>query len=448
MLQEYWPHQIEAAPRLVAGHYMLAWEPGTGKTIGTLLAFSQVKMQSDGPVRMLVIVPANTRYQWLFAAEEYGFDTQLIERTAQKVDPLAEVVIVSYHGIVAKGVWASAMALSWDVLTLDEAHYCKTPSTKWTKAIFGARKNSPACLFTRAKRCWMLTGTPIMNDPSELWVFASRVFPALLTDGDVQNRKQWTYRWCKGYETPYGFKVTGARDAAKLNEYLQPYMSRVKKSVVLVSLKDPLIDTFRLPPRKIKMPLELDPVLQRVMAILGNDDPDLDALDADPQVATLRRIIGKEKAGEVAELVKGELICHDKVIVFYLHTDCGEHILQMLHADKIGAVIYNGRMTPVQKQRNKEAFINDPDCQVIVIQIQAGGTGTDGLQIAQRVIIAEPPYTPGLMDQIISRAHRGGQQGQVHATTVVISGSFDDRVVKMLERKGRMINQVIDGVAA
>ena len=446
MLREYWPHQIEAAPRLVAGHYLLAWEPGTGKTIASLLALRQIKMQTAGPVRMLTVVPANVRYQWFFVAQEYGFRTQLIENTTTKVDPSAEVVIVSYHGVVSKTVWTSAMKLSWDVLTLDEAQYCKTPSTKWTKAIFGAKKNSPASLFRKAARCWLLTGTPIMNDPSELWVFASRVFPALLEEGSIENRKQWTYRWCKGYETPYGFKVTGARDAAKLNQMLQPYMSRVKKSVVLSGLAEPLIDMFRLPPRRIRMPMELDPVLQRVMAMLEQEDADLDALEADPQVATLRRIIGLEKAKEVADFCKEELISHDKLIVFYLHTDCGVRICEELMG--YGAVLYNGKMTPATKQKHKERFINDPGCHVIVIQIQAGGTGTDGLQIAQRVIIAEQPYTPGLQDQIISRAHRGGQQGQVHATTVVIAGSFDDKVVKMVERKARMINQVIDGEAA
>jgi SNF2 family DNA or RNA helicase len=444
-----WQHQIEEIPHLVSGHRLLAWEPGTGKTRVTLEAFGRLKAEAGGkkPVRMLVIVPANVRYQWDFHARELAFQTQLIEKTTTSVDPRAEIVIVSYHGVIAQTVWKSAMKLTWDALTLDEAHYCKSPSTKWTKAIFGARKESPATLFKQSARVWMLTGTPIMNDPSDLWVVVSRVFPHLLTQFDIQNRAQWVQEWCAGYDTPYGFKVTGARKPELLNKLLAPHMSRVKKSAVLKELKEPLIDSFRLPPRPIKVDASLDPVLQKLMAILGQDDfGDSELTDFDPQVSTLRRLIGMEKAGEVAEFVREELLSHDKIIVFYIHTACGTHIYNDLHDH--GAVIYNGKMSAGAKQHAKEAFINDPDCHVIVVQIQAGGTGTDGLQIAQRVIIAEDPWVPGIKDQIISRAHRGGQTGQVHATSVVIAGSFDERVTKTLERKARIVSAIIDGEAA
>lgn len=438
-MTELWPHQSEEIPRLVSGHRVLAWEPGTGKTRVTLEAFKKI----GG--RMLVIVPANVRYQWDFHARELAFRTQLIEKTTTAIDPTAEIVIVSYHGVIAATVWKSAMRQTWNVLTLDEAHYCKTPSTKWTKAIFGARKDSPASLFNKSKRCWMLTGTPILNDPSDLWVIVSRVFPHLLEKFEIKNRQQWVQEWCSGYDTPYGFKVTGARKPQLLNSLLAPHMSRVKKSTVLKELKEPLIDSFRLPPRPIKIDASLDPVLQKLMAILDMDDfGELE--DFDPQVSTLRRLIGMEKAGEVAEFVREELTAHDKIIVFYIHTACGERIYNDLHDH--GAVIYNGKMSASAKQHAKEAFINDPDCHVIVIQIQAGGTGTDGLQIAQRVILAEDPWTPGVKEQAIARAHRGGQTGQVHATSIVIAGSFDERVTKTLERKARIVSAIIDGEAA
>jgi SNF2 family DNA or RNA helicase len=430
-----WPHQEAEIARLVAGHRLLAWQPGTGKTNAALAAFGQIPVRT----RMLVIVPASTRYQWAFAAERFAFKTQIIENTTTTVDPAAEIVIMSYHGVIAPKVWKSAMALDWDVLTLDESHYTKSPSAKWTKAIFGARKNSPACLFKKAKRIWMLTGTPIVNDPGDLWVMVSRVFPHLLEPIEVSNRQQWVQQFCTGYDTPYGFKVTGARNVKLLKSMLQPYMSVVDKKTVLSNLKEPLIDQHRLPPRKIKMDPSLDPVLQKVMAMFDQDD--LNELETDPQIATLRRLIGMEKAKESVDFIKEELISHDKVIVFFAHTDVGRTISEGLK--EFEPVIYDGKQTPVQKQRNKERFINDPKCRVILVQNVAGGTGVDGLQIAQRVVIVEDPWTHALKDQIVSRAHRGGQQGQVHCTSIVLTGSFDEKVVKIIERKARITEQVI-----
>lgn len=441
--QPLWPHQVEEIPHLVAGHRLLAWEPGTGKTRAVLEAFASL----PSPRRMLVVVPANIRTQWVEVARSYGFTVQELADTRTAADADSEIVVVSYHAIIRKPVWQSAMRPKWDVLALDEAHYCKTPSTKWTKAIFGARKDTKACLMRQAKRMWMLTGTPMDKDPSDLWVIVSRVFPLVLTAGgfEITKRSEWVTRWCRGYDTPYGFKVTGARDPGQLHMLLKPHMSRVKKRDVMPWLKEPIFEPFYLPPRKIEV--EGSKELEALLAAIGDDnDAVIEALAADPQVATLRRAIGLSKAAEIAEAIAEELTATgEKALVFFLHTDVGRGVHMKLSEAGLNPVMYDGKMSREVKERNKERFIKDPAVRVFVGQITASGTGTDGLQIAQRVFIAEEPWTPGALDQVVSRADRGGQEGQVYVTSFRIKGSYDERVAKALALRARMVGQVIDG---
>lgn len=432
-----WPHQRDALPRLLQGHQLLAWEPGTGKTVGALTALRQLQG------RALIVVPAAVRYQWLDAATELAFKTQLVESRRTAIDPKAEVAIVSYHMVTAPDVWKSAMSQEWAALILDEAHYCKTPSTKWTKAIFGARKNSPAALYRRARHVWALTGTPIMTDPSDLWVLVSRLFP----DAAENTHAEWIARWCTGYNTPYGFRVTGARNPAHLARLLTPFMTRVRKADVFKDRREPLHDRFRLPPRKVTAN---SPVMDQLLAMMEDDAARAFAgmSGGDPEIARLRRELGLSKAAEVADYVVNELAPGEKCLLFYQHTDVGLELAKRLLQAGLEPVLYRGGMSTTLREHDKRRFIHDPDCRVFIGQIQASGTGLDGLQVARRVIIAEEPWTPGALDQLISRADRAGQKHQVHVTSVVIAKSYDDKVSRALERRKKIIKQVIDGEAA
>lgn len=442
-MSELWPHQAAEVPRLLSGHRLLAWEPGTGKTRAILEAFRHKKLATPA-ARMLVIVPANLRAQWAAVALEAGFSVQDLT-PKDTFSKLADIVVVSYHAILNVKMWKTLMAEQWAVLTLDEAHYCKTPTTKWVKGIFGARKNSPACLMRRSAVMWLMTGTPITKDPSDLWVFVSRLFTDILDSEGIQNRNQWIERWCLGYNTPYGFKVTGARDSARLHELLAPYMSRVLKKDVLKDRKEPLFDRFRLPPRKIDLSEVGAEEIARIAELLDGDF-DLSELENDPAVTSLRKLLGVSKALEVGDLIVDEVRnTGAKQLVFYHHTDVGMSIFKLLHGEGLKPVIYNGNSTAKQKQMALHLFKNDPECLVFIGQMDASGTGLDGLQIASRVHIVEEPWTPAKLDQVVSRADRGGQLGQVHVTSYVIAGSYDEKVSKKIEERTRIINAVIDG---
>jgi SNF2 family DNA or RNA helicase len=239
--------------------------------------------------------------------------------------------------------------------------------------------------------------------------------------------------------------VTGARDSARLHELLSPYMSRVLKKDVLKDRKEPLFDRFRLPPRKIDLSEVGAEEIARIAELLDGDF-DLSELENDPAVTSLRKLLGVSKALEVGDLIVDEARnTGAKQLVFYHHTDVGMSIFKLLHGEGLKPVIYNGNSTAKQKQMALHLFKNDPECLVFIGQMDASGTGLDGLQVASRVHIVEEPWTPAKLDQVVSRADRGGQLGQVHVTSYVIAGSYDEKVSKKIEERTRIINAVIDG---
>lgn len=447
---ELWPHQENEIQPMVDSHRLLAWEPGTGKTLAALEAFrilSASKAEVGGRARALVIVPANIRAQWSAICREYGFNTQTIEKTTGKIDPTAEIIVASYHTIAARMIWLSAMGLYWDAIILDEAHFCKNPSTKWTKAIFGARKDTPAALIRKTDRVWLLTGTPIMTDPTDLWVMCSRLFPETL--GTIRTKAEWQQEWCVGYNTPYGFRVTGARKTDELALRLSTFMSRVKKKDVLSGRKEPLYDRFRLPSRKIEITSEISEELKEFLERFERADDDEAALLAagmEPHIATLRRAIGMSKAKEIAEYIKEELteLPDTKALLFFQHIAVGNELRDQLEEAGIGCVYVDGSVPVAHRDKRKERFKQDKSVRVFIGQIQAAGTGIDGLQVASRVYVAEEPWTPGALEQAVSRADRGGQKGEVHVTSFVIDGSYDDRVSRVLENRRRMIDRIVD----
>ena len=73
----------------------------------------------------------------------------------------------------------------YDVVIVDESHYIKDGSAKRTKAALPILKT--------AKRCFLLTGTPALNRPKEVYTQLSALVP-----GAKINMKDFGERYCAG----------------------------------------------------------------------------------------------------------------------------------------------------------------------------------------------------------------------------------------------------------
>ena len=72
-----------------------------------------------------------------------------------------------------------------------------------------------------------------------------------------------------------------------------------------------------------------------------------------------------------------------------------------------------GDQTPAARQKNIDAFVNDPDVAVAVCSLTAAGVGLN-LQVASNVVLAELSWTDAEQTQAIDRSHRIGQTRAGH----------------------------------
>ena len=430
-----WKHQREIVAPLKAGNYLLAWEPGVGKT--------RPLLEAGADDRQLYLCPAAVRYQVAAEAERYGLreahDIQVIGKGTDKVRADAGLVVCSYDLACNPKVWAQLYKAKWGSLVLDEGHLLKTPDARRTKAVYGARPDSKGALFLRAERTWVATGTPILNDPSELWTHVSRLFPE--ARGELRTKADFLQRFCHYTETPWGPKIHGGKNLDELKRRLGPYLSRLRKEQVL-DLPPLLIDELVIEPVEIDESTVPEEALTELRRLLAEFPQDFMLEHLALPLSSLRRQIGLAKATHVAGLVASEM-WHgtEKVLMFYQHTDVGHRIMhEMRH---YGPVLYSGTMSATAKKKAVETFCDDPKARVFVGQIQAAGTGLN-LQVADRVVLVEPAWTPALNEQAICRAFRGGQTKPVRASFCVLKDSVDEVVSRALVRKTKTIRKLMD----
>ena len=74
----------------------------------------------------------------------------------------------------------------------------------------------------------------------------------------------------------------------------------------------------------------------------------------------------------------------------------------------------------------------------------AAGVGLT-LTATSNIIFAEMHFTPAVMLQAEDRAHRIGQQYNVHCHYLISNDTLDDRLYSMLENKMQVVSSIVDG---
>jgi len=184
------PHQVDAALFAVRSPLsrgvILADEVGLGKTIEAGIIMAQ--RWAERRRRILLILPATLRTQWLREMEEkfhlpgVVLDSRAYKRLqrgghANPFDQPGSLVLCSYHFAAARGL--DIRNVPWDLVVIDEAHRMRNvykPNNKRAKAISEAIGSAPKML---------LTATPLQNSLMELYGLVSLVDPHIF--GDAQS---------------------------------------------------------------------------------------------------------------------------------------------------------------------------------------------------------------------------------------------------------------------
>ena len=127
----------------------------------------------------------------------------------------------------------------------------------------------------------------------------------------------------------------------------------------------------------------------------------------------MMRRIGQAKAGLAADYAAQLARNVGKVVFFAKHIDVMDPAEETFAERGIRYSSIRGDQTREVRQKNIDAFVNDPDVAIAVCSLTAAGVGLN-LQVASNVVLAELSWTDAEQTQAIDRVHRIGQDRAGH----------------------------------
>jgi DNA repair protein RAD16 len=110
----------------------------------------------------------------------------------------------------------------------------------------------------------------------------------------------------------------------------------------------------------------------------------------------------------------------------------------------VAAVRLSGSMSMQQKADMISAFQTDPTVKVLLLSLKAGGEGLN-LQAADHIFMLDPWWNPASEQQAMQRAHRIGQTRAVKAVRFITSGTVEDKVLQLQEKKQLVFESCVGG---
>jgi superfamily II DNA/RNA helicase len=161
-------------------------------------------------------------------------------------------------------------------------------------------------------------------------------------------------------------------------------------------------------------------------------------------VFSMMRRIGQAKAGLAADYTSQLARNVGKVVFFAKHVDVMDIAEQTFAKRGIRYSSIRGDQTPRARQRNIDAFLNDPEVEVVVCSLTAAGVGLN-LQVASDLVLAELSWTDAEQTQAIDRIHRIGQEQPVTAWRIIAAQTIDTRIAELIDSKAGLAARALDG---
>ena len=395
-------HQVQAIEWLgQRPKAILALDMGLGKTCVSSLDLS---------VPALVVCPASLKLNW--QAELKMWRPELsVQVVRSPKDPIKglDVTIVNYD------ILGKLDLPTPTTLIVDEAHYIKNYKAKRTKLLMS--------LIKATSNVSLLTGTPIVNRPIELWTLLYSIGATKL------GYFEFGMRFCAGWKTPWDtYDFSGSSRKGELIKVLEPFMLRMTKEECI----DLPSKTYRI----IALDLSVDK-REKQFSQDQIDTPDSIPFEA---ISDIRRLNAERKLDQSISYIKDCLEQTDKIVVFAHHTHIIDGLMDALK--EFEPVMVTGSVKNEDRHVAVQTFQNNPKCRVFVGNIKAAGVGLT-LTAASHVVFVEAPWSPADLQQAADRCHRIGQQNNVTIDLLTITGSIDEIILHKILTKMDVIDSVI-----
>ncbi|XP_065215119.1 SWI/SNF-related matrix-associated actin-dependent regulator of chromatin subfamily A-like protein 1 [Planococcus citri] len=422
LLDNLFPFQKEGVQFGVSknGRCIIADDMGLGKTIQAIGIAHYY--YHDWP--LLVVCPSSMRYQWEQEIMNYLPNVPLtrifvMRNSKEPIDnPL---VLITSYDLMSKNE-KQLLEIEFGVIILDESHSIKNMKTQRTKAAFS--------LIAKARRCILLSGTPALSRPMEL-------YPQMkVIDSKIYSMKEFGMRYCEGKESKFGMDYTGCSNMEELKVLLEEkFMIRRLKANVLSQL-----------PSKIRQVVVLDEDLIKAKNKTMRDFAE--KLNDESMKGTERRgtllqyyaETAKTKINAIKDYVCQVLEAGNKFLLFAHHKVVLDEVCKLLEEKQTYYIKVDGSVSSDARKSVCDQFQTEEKFRVAVLSITAASTGLT-LTAANLVVMAELFWNPGILTQAEDRVHRIGQQDSVLIQYLIARGTADDHLWPLIKAKLGILNQ-------
>ena len=453
--KELMRHQGRFIESARAGHrtYLLADEPGLGKTAQALLA-----ADAAGAFPLVVVVPNVVKVNWAREVEKWipQRTATVVHGDGDDIDAFADVVIVNYEVLDRHVAWLSRRGFKG--MVVDEAHFIKNASSQRSKNVLALSKAirsvTPNALFIA------LTGTPLINQIEDFrmiwqylgWIDDKRPLAALmrkLEETELNPGDPGFFSSARGAVIDMGIvrrkKVDVAADipARRIADIPVELDGEAGRSILEAeaALVARLVERYRR--LAAARPDSAPEDLIRLVAAAELEESRGATSGGDNVFAMVRRI-GQAKATPAADYTVNLARNVGKVVFFAKHIDVMDAAEDYFAKAGLKTVSIRGEQTTKARTAALDAFTNDPEVAVAVCSLTAAGVGIN-LQVASNVVLAELSWTNAEQTQAIDRVHRIGQELPVTAWRIIAAGTIDGRISELIDAKAGLAARALDG---
>jgi len=435
---------------------LLADEMGLGKTIQAIGVIN-----SDETIEsVLIVCPKSLRLNWQLELKDW-----LVRPLSVALFPDdGDITIINYDLLDDLTI-----THSWDLFIQDEAHYTKNPNSLRSKRVRKIERKY--C----SKRI-LLTGSPILNCPQELFPLLQTVDPrnwdpagtvTVKTKQGSEERQvgigegagRWTFlrRYCDAKKVEFWKTDPETKKKTKITKWdftgasnLDELGKKLRNTCMIRRLKKDVLK--EIPPKRrqlivLAVPDEAKDVVKQTnkeFSTMGMSyEQAINHLENQKvpfeKLSELRHQTALLKVPQVVSHIKQCLESVDKIVVWAHHSDVIYQIANKI-PDSLTLV---GADSERERQNVVELFQNDKHHRVFIGSIKAAGVGLT-LTAASHHIFAESDWVSEILKQAEDRSHRIGQTLPLLAQHLVFDGSIDANMLKLVLAKQDLIDRALD----
>ena len=431
-------------------HVLIADSMGLGKSCTSIMIANEI-----GARKGIFICPNSAKINWQREIQKWSTETDNVgyitaQSTRREIERY-DYISINYD--ILEKFKDILLGIKWDIAVCDEAHKIKNAKAKRTQVA------TEIC--DSAEYRALLSGSPILNRPAELWNLVHTLNPVYW-----MNWFDFVGRYCDAKRDPYTgkFDYSGSSHSEELQDKLRmTVMIRRLKKDVLKNLPPKTRQIVEIPATKKFTTLlaaqeKYVGKIRKAMDIALNTE-----IKGDPEaqehkfreairrsglmnpkefeeIQSLRKATALAKAPEVADFADLLLDAKPKIGIYAHHIEVQQYFIK--HFEK-RCVYITGGMSTIARQRAVDAFQNNPRITVFVGSIMAAAEAIT-LTAADTCLMAEMFWTPGINMQVEDRFHRIGTVNNVLIYYAMLQHSIDYYVANMVVSKMEMIEKSLD----